>query len=119
MEEATSIKQIIGYIVKNGIDDTDVRIGVVVSENPLKIALKNDPKIILSVVDMVVPQEMKKRTKKAHINIGDIPVYTPDGGSVHIDCDAEVIVDDTPKEGETIYMLRYGKGRRYFLLGKG
>lgn len=120
MEQPTSIKQMISYIAEKGINDTDIRVGTVISEEPLKITLKNNAKIVLSDIDIVVPDELKKRTIKAHINFGNIPVSVQgENGIAHIDKDAEITLDNSPKNGETVYMLRYGKGKRYFVLGKG
>ena len=120
MQNPTSIKQILLSIVKEGIDETDIRAGVVISENPLKIALKNNAKMILSEVDLVVPIEMKKRNETVHLKMNGIQLNTPAGtGTADIDRDAEITIDGSPKSGDIVYLLRYGRQRRYYLIGKG
>ncbi len=99
---STSISELIKQIAGNSVSTSDVYEGKVTGVSPLKITLVNDEKIVLSSVNLVVPEHLRKKSS---------PV-TFDGVTKYV-----TIFEDL-KVGDKVYLLTYNSGKKYFVLDR-
>lgn len=59
MGNETSIKQMLLNMIKESMDSIGIEEGIVTKSAPIEIVLVNDKKIILSDVDLVIPERMR------------------------------------------------------------
>ena len=105
-EEPTSVSELIKHIADKAVAKNDVYEGVVISTSPLKITLVNDAKIILSNVNLVVPE---------HLRLKQVTVtFTFDG-----ETKSQIItIHEDLKNGDHVYLMAYNNGKKYFVLDR-
>lgn len=99
--EVTSLKQAMQGLIP---ESSSIIEGCVISANPLKINLVNDPKMNLTKNSVVVPKEFTDY---------NMSISVPDEGS-----NITITVHNALKAGETVYLLNYNGGKKYFVLGR-
>ena len=136
--EKTSVKQLFQEMSKG--NTVEVLQGIVISENPLKIQMINDEKLIISANITYVPRHLTDY--KTQIDIvqksGTIDSQTKTDGShshsgVHgqtsatahshaLDTfhiyDMEITVYNALKTGEKVHVLSFQQGKQYYVLDR-
>ena len=104
--EATSISELIKKIAGDATFANDVYMGTVTSASPLKITLVNDAKIILSSVNLVVPEHLRLRTQTVTFTFhGETQSRT-------------IVIHEALKAGDKVYLMAYNSGKKYFVLDR-
>ena len=96
--EETSISGLISRIASKSRAPVTIETGNVIQTSPLKIALQNDPSVILSSVDLVVPESMRKKT------------ITVAGTTVTI--------QKALASGDEVFMLVYANGKKFLVIDR-
>lgn len=99
---STSVSELIKKIAGDSISISDVYEGSVTSANPLKITLVNDEKIILSSVNLVVPEHLRNKTVSVTFN----------------GVTKSITIFEALKSGDKVYLLSYNNGKKYFVLDR-
>ncbi len=123
-EKATSIKQLIQQMVPENVGLVK---GAVVKTSPLSIQVVNNPKMILSGSNLVIPKHLTdyitsvditmpagaiitSKTKNAADHTHDLDTFSIQG--------AQMTVKNSLKKGEKVYMLRFNGGKQYYVLDR-
>lgn len=136
--EKTSIKQLFQQM--NGSNHVEVVQGIVKSENPIKIQIINDEKLMIGENITYIPRHLTDYKTKIDIvqNDGDIDSKTKNDGShshsgVHGQTSAtphshaldsfnifgaEITVYNALKAGEKVHILSFHQGKQYYVLDR-
>lgn len=137
MEDQTSLKQMIQSMLP---DRAGVVEGTVTNASPLEITLINDAKMILSANSLIVPEHLTDHEIEADIMTDDGALYAPTGAEdekgehehpgiaksgEHMHelknfqlTGGKIIFHSGLKEGESVYLLSYNNGKKYYVLGR-
>ncbi len=126
MKDATSLKQLIQSMAPDGAGVVE---GTVTCTTPLEITLTNDVKMVLSVNSLIVPEHLTDHAVMADIMMEDGALYAPTGGdedSGEHDHElmnfqltgGKIILHTGLKAGETVYLLSYNNGKKYYILDR-
>ncbi len=137
MEDATSLKQLIQRMAP---DSAGVVEGTVTCAIPLEITLTNDAKMVLSVNSLIVPEHLTDHEIVADIMMEDGALYAPTGGDEDSGehehpsvvksgkhdhelmnfqlTGGKIILHAGLKAGETVYLLSYNNGKKYYILDR-
>jgi len=96
--EETSISGLISRIAQKSRTPVMIETGQVIDTDPLKIALKNDPSVILGTVDLVVPESMRRKT----VTVAGVTVTIQKALAV----------------GDEVFMLAYANGKKFLVLDR-
>lgn len=139
---ATSFKQIFQQICGNGV--SEVLQGTVISENPFKVKIKGDDKLIVGPDNAYVPWHLTDYTTKVDIEKRDgtidsltfvdgdhhhmYPTSPPHGSTTDtahqhaLDTyniyQATIKVYNALKIGEEVHVLSFNHGKQYFVLDR-
>lgn len=137
MEDATSLKQLIQSMAPNGAGVVE---GTVTCAIPLEITLTNDAKMVLSINSLIVPEHLTDHEIVADIMMDGGTLYAPTGGDEdrgqheHPGVEkggehehelknfqftgGKIIIHAGLKVGETVYLLSYNNGKKYYILDR-
>ena len=121
-EGAQSLTQLIRGMTKS--EDGSVMEATVISTDPLRVQATNDDKLILSAASLTVPQRLTDHTEEITVSwntentgggSGDA-AFAPHG---HILSGRKtVLIHGGLTEGDTVYLLRYNNGKKYYILDR-
>jgi hypothetical protein len=98
----TSLKEAIQNMTPQ---DSSVIMGKVTSASPLKIQAVNDDKLTIHGNLLCIPKHLTDYTVKCNI---------PEIGLSN----AEITINNALKSGETVYLLRFNKNKKYYVLDR-
>ena len=123
IQDQTSLKGLIQGMTPSSMA---VELGTVISESPLKIQVINDDKLILSENLLCVPRHLSDYTTKCDITLGsgsiDSQTNTVSNHSHNVITfniyDAKIKVYNALKTGDTVYLLSFNQGKKYYILDR-
>lgn len=99
---ATSVKQLISIISDKGKISVSVLEGSVISGSPLKITLTNDTKMVLTSVDLIVPEHLRAYAPVVKIAGNNYTIPVRDGLAA----------------GDKVYLLVFNNGKKFYVLDR-
>jgi hypothetical protein len=102
MPEPTSLKQLFQTMAPDG---AGIIQGRVVSAEPLKIQAVNDEKLTLTENLLCIPKHLTEY--KTTVSIPELELKN-----------AEITVHNALKSGETVYILSFNGGKKYYILDR-
>jgi len=108
LNDKTGFKQLFQTMVGEG--GTIVE-GTVTSASPLSVTLANDPKAIIPATALSVSKHLTGYSRKASVS-GTLSGVGATSGTLTI------TFSDGLAAGDTVYMLSYNNGKRYYILDR-
>lgn len=109
----SSLKELIQSMLT---ESTNIILGVVTSENPLKIEGLNDEKLKLNQNMLCLPRYLTRYENSATIETVEIKENGANGfNSIS---NVKITVDNSLKIGEIVYLLSFNQGKRYYILDR-
>lgn len=115
MDEKTSIKQLIQGMTGDGVE---VLQGIVKSENPLKIQIVNDEKLVIGANSIYVPRHLTDYT--VFCSLSKTEKINENDSSQQEDFTAEgnLTIYNALKVGEKVHVLSFHHGKQYYILDR-
>ena len=140
MSKASSIKQLIQQMSPEKIRIIE---GVVVKTDPLSIQVVNNPKMVVTGLNLILPKHLTDYQSMCTIALCESPILTgetsmenehshsnPEGGSTGLQSahkhllnkfaltEATITVHNSLKINQRVYMLRFDGGKLYYVLDR-
>ena len=118
-EKPNSLKQAIQNMIPESIGLVE---GVVVSISPLSVQIVNNPKMVVSGANLVVPHHLTNYDTTCTIAPCVPPVLSGEAGSVPLSGfglqNAAITIYNALKIDDRVNMLRFNGGKQYYVLDR-
>jgi len=139
-DKPTSLKQAFQQMIP---EDIGLIEGIVTSTSPLSIQIVNNPKMVVSGANLVVPRHLTDYETACTINLCSPSVLSgetdmadehyhtnPEGGNTGTQPEhnhaldsfglshASITIHNSLKKGEKVYLLRFNGGKQYYVLDR-